>query len=221
MNPAIAASIVLLSAAALALSLLVLQRFRTAGSLPHFWWGLGIFLVFVTLAEEAALYAGVWSQLLIRSYFVLVAVLVGLLSLGSAQLSLQGRWRAVWYAFVAVSGVSVAVVGALTFVPPSVLYHGVVWSSPPLALVIASSIVTFPSALLLIVSSAYGAVRQHRPRLLFITVGTSVIALSGSLYIVSFPVALYYAEFVGVVLLFLGFLQILTPTPRTTTAVPA
>jgi len=221
MDPVVGVSIVVLSAVALVLSGMVLAKYRSGRSLAHLFWGVGIVLVGLTLAEEAGLYFGLWSQLLIRSYFVLVALLVGILSLGSAEISLSGRWRSAWFAYVGLGGVASIVVGAITTVSPSVLRAGVVWGSPPLALVLASTVLTVPSALLLIVSSAYGAVRQHRPRLLYVTVGTAVIALSGSLYIVSFPVALYYAEFLGVLLLFLGFVHILGPTHRTAVAAAA
>lgn len=208
MNGIIALSIAALSFVALVLAALVLARFRADRRPPHAYWGVGILLVAVTLAEEAALYAGVWSQLLIRSYLVLVALLVGLLSLGSAELSLKGLWRTVWFGFVGLTCAACAVVGALSPVSSSIMFQGVVWRLPPTGVVVTSSLVTIPSALLLIVSSVYGAIRQRHPRLLYIALGTAVISLAGTLYIVSFPVTLYYAEFVGVVLLFLGFLNV-------------
>jgi hypothetical protein len=207
MNLAIAASIVALSLIALVLAVLVLSRFRRERQLWNLYWGVGIFLVFFTLAEEASLYVGLWSQLLIRSYFVLVALLVGVLSLGSAELALKGRRKYLWFGFVGVASAACVVLGALTPVPSSIMFGGVVWGVPSMDLV-ASSLVTIPSSLLLILTSLYGAIHQKRPRLLFITLGAAVIALSGSLYIVSFPATLYYAEFIGVVLLFFGFVNV-------------
>jgi len=206
---AIGASIVGLSLISLLLALVLLGRFRRQRRPWHLYWGAGILLVAATLAQEAAFCLGVWSEPLVRAYVVLVAVLVGVLSLGTAELSLSGRWRSAWFVFVGAASVACAVVGGLTPVPSSVLFHGVVWSGVPTNDVLVSSVVTFPSAALLMVSSAYGAVRERRPNLLFVTVGTGVLAAAGGLYIASFPAALLYTEFVGVVLLFLGFVRVL------------
>ena len=213
----VAIVLAVLSAVALLLAALLLQRYLRARRSSYLYWGLGILLVFVTLAEEAALYVGVWSELLIQSYLVLVAVLVGLLSLGSAETSLPGRWRSVWFAYVIAASATMAIVGFSTPISASILYQGVVWGLPPVAVVVASVLLTVPGALLLILSSLYGAWRQHRPELLFITVGTIVISISGTLYIVAFPTTLYLAEFAGVVLLFLGFVKVpgvSAPAPR-------
>lgn len=197
-----------LSGVALLLAVLLLRRYAQNRRRSYLYWGVGIFLVFVTLAEEAALYAGAWSELLIRSYLVMVAILVGILSLGSAELSLRGRWKGAWFGYIGAVSVGVAVIGLLTSVPSSIMYDGVVWGLPPTPVVVASSLVTIPGAMLLILSSLYGAWKQRRLELLYITVGTIVISVSGSLYIVSFPTTLYFAEFVGVVLLFLGFVKV-------------
>jgi hypothetical protein len=206
---AVGLSIVGLGAISLLLALVLLGRFRRDRRAWHLYWGIGILLVAVTLAQEAVFCFGVWSEALVRAYVVLVAVLVGVLSLGTAELSLSGRARTAWFAYVAVASAACAVVGGVTNVPASVLFQGIVWSGVPTNDVLVSSVLTFPSAALLIVSSAYGAVRARRPNLLFVTVGTGVIAAAGGLYLASFPAALLYAEFVGVVLLFLGFVRIL------------
>ncbi len=207
-SPIIAASLFVLSAVALLLAVLVLLRFRKERRTCHLYWGVGLFLVFVTLVEEAVLDIGVWSQLLIQSYLILVAVLVGILSLGSAELSLSGRWRTFWFGYIGVMSAALVVVGLMISVPSSIVVDGVVSGLPPTWISVLSSLVTVPGALLLIVSSLYGAIRQRRFNLLYIAFGTAVISAAGALYLVSLPVTLYYAEFVGVVLLFLGFVKI-------------
>lgn len=204
----VASALGVLSGISLLLAVFLLRKYTRGRRASYLYWGIGIVLVFVTLLQEAALYVGVFSQLLIRSYLVLVAVLVGILSLGSAELSLRGRWKGLWFGYIGVTSVAMAVVGALTSVPSSILYDGVVWSLPPVAIVVASSLVTVPGAMMLILASAYGAWRQRRLELLYITAGTIVISVSGSLYIVSFPTTLYFAEFVGILLLFLGFVKV-------------
>jgi len=221
MNVGVAVSLGALSLIALLLGTLLLLRYRRDHLRWHLYWSVGILLTFVTLAQEAALFAGAWSQPMVRSYLVLVAVLVGVLSLGSAELALARRWRNVWFGFVGVASAACVVLGAGTPVPSSILVGGVVTGAPPVGPLIASSVLTFPSALLLIGASAYGAIRQKRPRLLFITAGTAILALAGSLYLVSFPATLYYAEFVAVVLLFLGFVNVVERPTATAEAVPA
>lgn len=218
-SAAVAGSIVGLSAVALVLAVLVLQRYRIERRTCHLYWGVGLLLVVAVLAAEAALYVGVWSQPLIQSYLILAAVLVGILSLGSADLSLRGRWKALYFGYVGVTSVALLAVGLATTIPTSIISGGVVSGLPPLWVDVLSSLITFPAAVLLIVSSLYGAFRQHQPRLLFITAGAIVFSAAGTLYLVSFPVTLYYSDFVGVVLLFLGFvtlprLEAPSPMPR-------
>lgn len=220
-NVGLTASLVLLAAVSVLLAALVLRRFHGRSSMAHFYWGLGLALVAVTLLEEAALYAGAWSQWLVGSYLVLVALLVGILSLGSAELQLAGRWRTLWSGYIVLTGALLVVVGCTTNVSPSILSHGVVAGLPPTSLVVASSLVTFPAATLLVVSSAYGAWKQRRYQLLCITAGTLVISASGALYLAAFPLSLYYAEFVGVALLFLGFIRIPSLSDLGSRTVPA
>ena len=207
-STAIATSLLALSVVTLLLSVIVLRRYRREHQVWHLYWGVGLFLFFVTLVQEAVLDLGVWSQLLIQSYLILVAVLVGILSLGSAQLSLHGRWRSVYFGYIGATSVVLVVVGFLVTVPASIVAQGVVSGVPPTSITVLSSLVTVPAALLLILSSLYGVVRQRRYHLLYIAVGTAVISAAGALYLVSFPATLYYAEFVGMLLLFLGFVRI-------------
>jgi hypothetical protein len=204
----IAASLIVLSVAALALAVLVFDRYRREHQACHLYWGVGLLLFFVTLVEEAVLDLGVWSQPLIQSYFILVAVLVGILSLGSAELSLSGRWRQAYFGYIGTTSVALVVIGFLVPVPTDVMSGGVVSGLPPTSVDVLSSLITFPAAILLVVSSVYGAWKRHRPSLLYIAAGTIVISAAGTLYLVQLPATLYYAEFVGIVLLFLGFVKI-------------
>jgi hypothetical protein len=97
----------------------------------------------------------------------------------------------------------------------------VVWGAPPTAVLFASVVVTVPSALLLIGAAVYGVVRQRRFPLVYIALGAAILALGGSLYVVSFPTTLYYAEFAGVLLLFVGFAKVGDRTRPRLSAQPA
>lgn len=207
-STAIAASLAALSVVALLLAVLVLRRYQRERRACYLYWGLGLFLFFVTLVQEAVLDFGVWSQPLIQSYLILTAVLVGFLSLGSAEMSLSARWRWPYFGYIGVMSVALVVVGFMVSIPTSIMSGGVVSGLPPTSIDLISSLITFPAAVLLIVSALYGVIKQHRLHLLYIAFGTGVLSAAGTLYLASFPATLYYAEFVGIFLLFLGFVRI-------------
>ena len=195
---------------AFVLSLLVLRRYVKGRHASHLYWGIGLLLVGVTMAQELVFYLGVWSEPFAQAYLVLVAVLVGILSLGSAELLLHGVWRRIWFGYVGLAAVAMVAVGVLVRTPSSIVVDGVVTGLPPPAITAVSLLVTVPSSILLIVASLYGAFWKQRYHLLFVAVGTGVFAAAGALFLVSFPLSLYYAEFAGAVLLFLGFVRLPT-----------
>ena len=201
-------SIVALCVVSFALAALVIDRFRRERRRSLLYWGTGLFLVFVAIAEEAIFYAGLWSMPLLQSYLVLSAILVGILSLGTAELLFHDCAKRIWFGFVGLASAAVLVVGFLYPVSPSIVVNGVISGAPPSATTIASSIVTVPCAMLIIVGSLYGVVRQRRLSLLYIAFGAIVFAAAGALYVAAFPVTMYYADFVGVALLFLGFVKV-------------
>jgi hypothetical protein len=210
-------SLVALTALGGALTAIVFRRWRGSQRRADFYWGLGLALVTLTLAQETVVYAGEVSDLFLRSYFFFVALLVGILSLGSAELALRPGIRRVYWAYL---GVATLVMGYLTLVTPvpvGVVHHGVITGNPDLIVVLSSSVITFPAAVLMAGSALLGAIRGRRWNLLYIALGILVISAAGGLYIVSFPVTLYYAEFVGVVLLFLGFIRLSAPSPQPVT----
>jgi len=210
----LAATVVGEALISLALTVLVLRRYYLHRQISHLYWGVGLALVAFTMAQEAVFYVGVWSTPFAQAYLVLVALLVGILSLGSAELSLRGWARSLWFCFMGVAGVALAVVGVVYPPSNSIVVSGVVTGLPPLPVLVLSSLVTFPASVLLVGASIYGAVWQKRYHLLFVAAGTAVIAAAGSLYLVSFPLSLYYAEFAGAVLLFFGFVRLPALAPQ-------
>jgi hypothetical protein len=210
----VSVSIVLLSVLTIFLTILVASRFARTRGLPHLFWAIGLALVGATLAEEVLLYEGVWSQPLIQSYLFLIAVLVGILSVGSIETLSSVRIRRGYEAYVAATSVLLGLIAFTTPIEPSILTGGVVTGNPPVATLLASILLTVPGAGVLLVTSLNGAFRLRKWSLLYITAGTAVITAAGGLYVVSIPVTLYYAEFLGVFLLFLGFVSPLrAPAP--------
>jgi hypothetical protein len=181
------------------------QRYARQKARAHLYWSVGLALVFVTLIEEAVFYFGYQTSLLLGSYFFLVALLVGILSWGSAESGLSAKWRRVYMAYTVVA---IGVVGFFCLINPvsgSVLSQGIVTGNPSLGIILSSTALTVPAAALMAGLALLGVYRSRVWRLASIAAGILVISAAGGLYIVSIPVTLYYAEFIGVVLLYVGF----------------
>jgi len=89
----------------------------------------------------------------------------------------------------------------------NIILNGIVYGTLPLLVVLSSSFVTFPAAVILIVISLISFRRSRQPKLLSIVVGVLVVSVAGTLYIASFPSFLYIAEFIGILLLWIGFVD--------------
>lgn len=89
----------------------------------------------------------------------------------------------------------------------NILSSRVVYGSLPLPVVIASSIITFPAAVILVVIAIISYRRSRNAKMVGIILGTLVVSIAGSLYIAAFPPPLYYSEFSGIILLWLGFVD--------------
>jgi len=87
----------------------------------------------------------------------------------------------------------------------NILTEGVVYGPLPTLVIITSSLVTFPASAILIIVAAFSYYKGHDRRMLSIILGTIIVSVAGTLYIAQFPAFLYYAEFIGIVLLWLGF----------------
>ena len=207
----VAASIVVLALLALLLMSVVARRYLARRQRFQLAWTVGLFLVAVTLFEEALFALGVLSSPLLQSYFFLVAVLVGALSLGSTALALSPRMHRAYAAYVGATSLLAGWACFAAPIPATVVVAGIVTGNPPLTVLIASVLVTVPASVLMVAISLWTAYRQRRWQLLYIAAGIVVISAAGGLYIASVPVTLYYAEFVGVFLLFLGFLKLPSP----------
>jgi hypothetical protein len=181
------------------------RRYSNKRGRAHLYWSIGLLLVFFTLLEEAVFYTGYWTSALLGSYFFLVALLVGILSWGSAENGLPQKWRRVYMAYTLAAAAVVGFFCVLNPVSGAVLNQGVVTGNPSLGIILSSTALTVPAAVLMAGLALLGMYRTHVWRLAYIAAGILVISAAGGLYIVSIPVTLYYAEFVGVFLLYVGF----------------
>ena len=179
-------------------------RFFTTHRHSQLGWGVGLAFGAVATAIELAAYVGTVSTLMLQAYVFFSAAIVGTLSLGSVRAFRRPLYRNLYAGYII--GVS-AVVGVFCFltpVPSSMVQEGVISGNPPPFLLILSSLITVPATVVLLGFAVVSLRRAFHWKGLLMIAGASVLAAGGAFYIASFPVALYYAEFIGIVLLFIG-----------------
>jgi undecaprenyl pyrophosphate phosphatase UppP len=185
-------------------------------------WSLGLALATAAMAVETLVYAGWVDQALLQAYVVLSAVLVGVLSLGAARVMRSPRFQRAYVAYILGASAVVGVASFLTPIAPgSMVSGGIITGDPPLSLILFSILVTGPATVVLLASAAVSLRRTRKWQNLLLIVGALVLGAGGTLYIASFPVALYYGEFIGIVFLFFGLLSLPQSTTLAPSALPA
>lgn len=196
-------------------------RFVSTRKHSQLGWGVGLGFGAIATAIELSAYLGVVSALMLQAYVFFSAAIVGTLSLGSVRAFKRPIYRNLYAGYIiAVSGV----VGVFCFTTPisgSMVQSGVISGNPPVLLLVLSSLITVPATIVLLGFAVISLRRAFHWKGMLMIAGASVLAAGGAFYIASFPVALYYAEFVGIVLLFIGltdFSRWLATTPTPTPA---
>jgi hypothetical protein len=183
-------------------------------------WATGLAFAAAAMAIEAVVYVGYTTSGIFEAYLFFSAAIVGVLSLGATKV-LRRRRLEVGYAIYTV--VSCAIVGVACFLTPlsaqAMVTNGVI-TGDPTTLALVSTLVTGPATIVLLTASVVALQRSWRWQTLLMIGGALTLAAGGTLYIASVPVALYYAEFVGIILLFLGLISLPQTTPERA-AVPA
>ncbi len=209
-------SLVLVFALLVALVVRAGVQYRRTGSRDQIIWGSGLGLAAAAMAVEAIVYWGVPPAPYLPGYVFLSAAIVGVLSMGATRVLHRPRLELGYKAYVLASSGVVAALCVVTPLPASMVTAGVITGNPPLLLILASTFVTGPATVLLL-SASYLSLRKswHWHTVLMIA-GALILGAGGVLYIATFPIALYYAEFVGVILLFLGLVNLPTSAPAAT-----
>ncbi|HTT34668.1 MAG TPA: hypothetical protein VMH78_02210 [Thermoplasmata archaeon] len=191
-------------------------QYRTTRSRPQLAWSSGLALASAAMAVETVVYAGFVTDVLLQAYIFLSAAIVGVLSLGAARVFRRPRLEQgySWYTLVACAAVGVA--SFAVPVPAGMVQQGIIVGNPSLLLLVLSSMVTGPATIVLLASAVVGLRRARRWQTLLLIAGALVLGAGGTFYIASFPVLLYYAEFIGIVLLFFGIVSL----PRVPVGVP-
>lgn len=188
------------------LALFLTQNYVQRRTKNYLFWSLGLWCFSIGVIEEIVFAFGFYSIALIDSYLVIVALLVQFLALGSLQLVKWRTGRRVYEIYSIVT--SLAIVSLFFFVSVgNVVQNYVVFGALPLSVVAASSLITFPAAAILIATAAISYKKSKSYKMLSIIAGVVTVSIAGSLYIVQFPAFLYYSEFAGILLLWLGFFR--------------
>jgi hypothetical protein len=173
------------------------------------YWSVGMWLFAFAVLLEVVFSFSIYVPILMGAYIFAVAVLVQLLSMGSMNLMKKGRYM-VSYAAYSVA-MDIFLLLSLTYSPVgNILIGGVVFGPLPLLVTVASSLITFPAAVILVVSAVFSYKARKSYKMLYIIAGTVVVSIAGTLYIAAFPAFLYYAEFIGILLLWAGFVDFRT-----------
>lgn len=207
----IALSLVLLTALLFVLSMRALARYGQTRSRAQLMWGGGLACATAAMAVEALVYLGIVSSPILEVYVFLSAAIVGILSLGATKILRSPRVERAYTGFILFTSAIVALACALTPLPASMVSGGIITGNPPLLLILLSSLVTVPATVVLLTATVLSLRRSWRWQTMLMAAGAIILGAGGTLYIASFPIALYYAEFVGILLLFLGLLSLPQP----------
>ncbi|HTW77747.1 MAG TPA: hypothetical protein VMG14_08320 [Thermoplasmata archaeon] len=209
---AIAVSLLGLTALLVVLSVRALVRFRTSRSQSQVMWGAGLALAAAAMGVESVVFLGSVSSGILQAYVFLSAAIVGVLSLGATRILGSPRVERAYTAYMLAACGLVAAACAISPLPTSMVTGGIIVGNPPIDLIVLSSLVTVPATIVLLTATAVSLRRSRRWQTLLMAAGAIILGAGGTLYIASFPIALYYAEFIGILLLFLGLISLQQPS---------
>jgi hypothetical protein len=204
---AISVSLGLLTVVLGALSARGFVRFVRDKNRHQLAWATGLGMGTAATLVELLAYAGIVNTFLLQAYVFFSAAIVGVLSLGTLKAFHRVNWNR---AYIAYTGATLALVAGFSFttpMPASMVDAGVIAGNPPLLLLTLSSFVTVPATIVLLTACVLSLRKNFRWKGLLMLSGAAVLGAGGAFYIASFPVMLYYAEFVGIVLLFFGLVD--------------
>ncbi|HYA57795.1 MAG TPA: hypothetical protein VEH57_04945 [Thermoplasmata archaeon] len=211
-----AASLILLCLLLSVLCARGVYRFLKEHARQELPWAGGLGLAAGAMAIEVVVYFGTVTIPIMDAYVFLSAAIVGILSLGATHVFHRPRVERAYCGYVLAGCTLVAVLSFVTPLPGGMVTNGVITGNPSLLLLVMSSLVTFPATVVLLAAAAVALRRSRKWQTLLMIAGALILGAGGTLYIASFPVALYYAEFVGIILLFFGLVSL--PHPSKTAA---
>ena len=201
----VAGSAALILALTVVLAALITRRYASSRQVQYAFWGTGLWLFAFGVLLEVLFALGVYSDAMAVLYFLSVALLVEFLAMGSVSMTKNRKAKYAYASYSALAGIAVLYSLISSHLGDVVISH-VVFGVLPLSVVVASSAATFPAAAILIALAALSFVKRRSSKMLSIIAGVVVVSVAGTLYIAEFPAFLYYSEFIGILLLWLGFI---------------
>jgi hypothetical protein len=186
------------------LSAVITKRYLEKRSRSLLCWAAALWLFAIGVILEIAFAFGVYSELLIATYLLIIAVLVELLAMGSIYLIKSEKSTKAYGMFMVASTILLAY-SLITSRIGNIITAYIVSGNIPLPVAIFSSVITFPAAIILVVVAAKSYFKKQNAKLLSIIAGVVTVSAAGTLYIVQYPAFLYIAEFAGILLLIYGF----------------
>lgn len=186
------------------LSFYLTKKYIARKEKSYLFWSIGMWIFSIADLLELIFAFNIYSQLLAKSYLFLVAILTNILAIGSIELVKSNKIKKIYYVY---SALTIAFLFYITSISSigNIVINFVVTGVVPINIIVVSSLITFPAMLVLIGVSAIGYIKTKRKNLLWIILGVLIVGIGGTLYIAAFPAFLYYVEFIGLVMLWLGF----------------
>ncbi len=186
------------------LAFVLTKKYVSKKQTQYLYWSLGLWFFALGVLLEIAFAVGIYSQFLIDSYLLVVVLIVELLALGSTELVKTKAIRQGYLAFALLATLFTAYTLAASQIG-NVIVSYVVQGNLPLLVIISSSIATFAAAIMLAIIAIKSYIATRNRKMLYIIAGVIIVSVAGTLYIIQFPAFLYIAEFVGILLLWMGF----------------
>ncbi len=187
------------------LAVFLIFNYRTKKKRSYLFWSIGIWIFTLGAALETLFAFGIFNKDLISFYLFIAAVIVEMLALGSIQLVRTKSTRSVYYIYCAITTFTLAFSIIYSHIG-NIITKYVVSGILPSLILIASSLVTIPGAIILITIAAMNYKKgKSKKKMLDIIIGTVILSMGGVLYITAIPEFLYFVEFVGISILWFGF----------------
>lgn len=190
----------------LILTLFLTRSYIRSKRSSSLFWSLGMWAFTIGVFIEIIFALGIYSGLLMSLYLLIVAILVELLALGSIQLIKSPKIKLAYYVFCILSTIFMTYSLAVSSIQ-NLIVNYIVYGPLPILVIYASSIITFPAAAILVIVALLSYKKSKDYRNISIILGVVIVSAAGTLYIVSFPSLLYIAEFLGILLLWIGFFR--------------
>lgn len=193
-------------ALSLFLSVLITSDYLRSGRQSTMFWGIGIWLFAVATFIEILFALGEYSRIQAGVYVFTVAFLVQMLATGSILLAKSNNIKLAYFVYSFVTDVFL-IYSLVTNATGNLIVNGIFYGSLPEMVTIGSSLITFPAVIVLVLIAILSYRKMKNSKLVSIIIGVVVLSASGALYIASFPAFLYIGNLIGIVFLWIGFVD--------------